>query len=70
MFEEQQDFYAQPIVDVGNHYQWCSDGYASVAEFEMRSDRGSRKTETGGRPAKASLLDGEKFANVNGLRVL
>ena len=25
----------------------CSDGYASVGEHEMRSDRGSRKGETG-----------------------
>ena len=26
---------------------WCSDGYDSVREHEMRSDRVSRKGETG-----------------------
>jgi len=27
---------------------WCSEGYSSVGEHEMRSDRGLRKGETGG----------------------
>jgi len=27
---------------------WCSDGYGSVGEREIGSDRGSRKGETGG----------------------
>jgi len=27
---------------------WCSDGYGSFGEREMRDDRGSRKGETGG----------------------
>ena len=26
---------------------WCSDGYGSVGEHDMRSDRESRKGETG-----------------------
>ena len=26
---------------------WCSDGYGSLGEHEMRSDRESRKGETG-----------------------
>ena len=39
---------------VGHSKTWCSDGYGSVGEHEMRSDRGLRKGEKTTFPFKRS----------------
>ena len=46
---------------------WCSDWYGSVGKHEMRSDRGSRKGETGWWSSIAGWLYGKEFAKVRGL---
>jgi len=54
---------------VGHSKLWCSGGYGSVGEHEMRSDQGSRNGETRGGSGRAGWLDGEEFVKVCGFGV-
>lgn len=44
---------------------WCSDGCDSITDLEMISNRGLRKSETGGGSGKAGWLNGEDFEKVH-----